>query len=176
MRSIYLNTKAVAFVYPSTNTSEIQGFHKQLPHSKPTPLAPLADLAQEFGVTDLFVKDESLRFGLPAFKILGASWATYRSICSLADLPLTTSLDELKDVAQKRHFSLYTATDGNHGRAVARMSALLGIEAHIYVPRFTDQETKAKIGNESLRVSVHAVDGDYNAAVSQAYSHSQSAH
>jgi diaminopropionate ammonia-lyase len=173
MPSIYVNSDTTSFTFPPRNTSQIQSFHKELPHFKPTPLAPLSGLAREIAVKDLFVKDESWRCGLPAFKILGASWATQRSICSLADLPLTTPLDELRRLAQDRHLSLYTATDGNHGRAVARMSALLDIEAHIYVPRFTDQETREKIGSESAKVHVHGVDGDYDAAVSQAYSDAQ---
>jgi diaminopropionate ammonia-lyase len=134
----------------------------------------LSELTKELGVKALLVKDESSRCSLPAFKILGASWATYCSICSLADLPSNTSLDELGIIAQKKHLSLYSATDGNHGRAVARMSALLDIDAHIYVPRFTDQETREKIGSESAKVHVHGVDGDYDAAVSQAYADSLS--
>jgi diaminopropionate ammonia-lyase len=173
MPSIYVNSEATCFTPPRRNIPQIQSFHNQLPYFRPTPLAPLRSLARESAINNLFVKDESWRCGLPAFKILGASWATQRSICSLADLPLTTPLDELKRLAQDRRLSLYTATDGNHGRAVARMSALLDIEAHIYVPRFTDQETREKIGSESTKVHVNAVDGDYDAAVSQAYSDSQ---
>ena len=173
MSFIYVNPDATSFTFPPRNTSQIQSFHRQLPHFKPTPLAPLSSFARESEIENLFVKDESWRCGLPAFKILGASWATQQSICSLTDLPLTTPLNELKRLAQDRHLSLFTATDGNHGRAVARMSALLDIEAHIYVPCFTDQETRQKIGSESTKVHVHGVDGDYDTAVLQAYSDSQ---
>lgn len=174
MSPIYLNPSPTSFPHPSRNTSQVQSFHKQLPQFQPTPLSPLTNLAKELGIKNLLVKDESSRCGLPAFKILGASWATYRSICSFADLPLTASLEELGNLCQKKHVSLYTATDGNHGRAVARMSALLNTDAHIYVPRFTDQETRGKIRSESTQVHVHGIDGDYDAAVSQAYSDSQS--
>lgn len=174
MSFVYVNPDATSFTHPLTNTSQIQSFHKQLLQFQPTPLSSLKILAKELGIAALLVKDESSRCGLPAFKILGASWATYRSICCLGGLPLNTSLEELGITAKERHLSLYTATDGNHGRAVARMSALLDIDAHIYVPRFTDQETRGKIGSESANVHVHGVDGDYDAAVSQAYSDSKS--
>ena len=172
MSSIYLNPSASSFSSTTTTTNaQIHSFHAQLPHFKPTPLTSLPHLAHSLSLAHLLVKDESSRCGLPAFKILGASWATYRSICALADLPLNTSLDTLKEVAQQKQLSLYTATDGNHGRAVARMSALLGIDSHIYVPRFTDDETRRKIAGESAagNVHVHGVDGDYDAAVAQAY-------
>jgi diaminopropionate ammonia-lyase family len=174
MSSIYINPSASSFTTPSTKShSEIQSFHAQLPHFAPTPLAPLKRLADQLGVKDVWVKDESSRCALPAFKILGASWATYRSITTLASLPLTTPLSDLAGFAQQRNLSLYTATDGNHGRAIARMSALLGIPAHIYVPRFTDPETRAKIVSESENVTVHGTDGEYNAAVSAAYAASR---
>jgi diaminopropionate ammonia-lyase family len=174
MSSIYLNPSASSFTTPSTTShSEIQSFHSQLPHFKHTPLAPLKHLADQFDVKDVLVKDESSRCALPAFKILGASWATFRAITSLANLPLSTPLSELAGFAQKRNLSLYTATDGNHGRAIARMSALLGISAHIYVPRFTDPETRAKIRSESDNVTVHGTDGEYDAAVFVAYAASR---
>lgn len=97
---------------------EVRAFHAALPGYAPTPLTELPLLAAELGVARVFVKDESSRLGLPAFKALGASWAIHR-ILATADGPLT----------------LVTATDGNHGRAVARTARLLGQRAHVLVPK-----------------------------------------
>jgi hypothetical protein len=56
-------------------------FHRQLPSCRVTPLRDLPKLASEMGVGPLLVKDESNRLGLPAFKVLGASWAIYGTAC-----------------------------------------------------------------------------------------------
>ena len=50
-------------------------FHRSLPGYSPTPLIPVPELAAELGVGRVLVKDESSRLGLPAFTVLGASWA-----------------------------------------------------------------------------------------------------
>ena len=84
---------------------EVLAFHQGLPGDRPTPLVRLPPLAIALGVGRLLVKDESRRLGLPAFKALGASWAIHRALAARDhDGPAL----------------LVTATDGNHGRAVAR--------------------------------------------------------
>ena len=55
-------------------------FHERLPGYAETPLVDLPSLAADLGVSRLMVKDESSRFGLPAFKMLGASWASYLAL------------------------------------------------------------------------------------------------
>lgn len=123
-------------------------FHRSLPGYAPTPLTSLPQIAAELGVGEVLVKDESSRLGLPAFKVLGASWACHRV---LEAHPGAT---------------LVTATDGNHGRAVARMAAHFGVDATIFVPRVMRPETAARIGGEGAEVV--RVDGDYDAAVRRA--------
>ena len=101
----------------------------------------------------VFVKDESSRLGLPAFKVLGASWAVHRALASrtgTAESPVT----------------LVTATDGNHGRAVARVARLLGQRAHVLVPDGVHPAAVAAIAAEGAEVT--RVTGDYDAAVRQA--------
>jgi diaminopropionate ammonia-lyase len=95
----------------------VRAFHATLPGYRPTPLVSVPGLAAELGVAQVWVKDEADRFGLPAFKILGASWAVNRALS-----------------AWMGAVTLVTATDGNHGRALARMAHLLGVRARIYVP------------------------------------------
>jgi diaminopropionate ammonia-lyase len=122
-----------------------------MPGYQQTPLVELPELAAEFGVATVFVKDESNRLGLPAFKILGASWAVNCAISQRSgfDRP-AASLTELRERCGP--VTLVTATDGNHGRALARMAALLGLAARIYVPAGTSQETVKAIASEGAEV------------------------
>ena len=55
-----------------------RAYHKSFSQYAPTPLTELPNLAQKLGVGRIFVKDESHRFGLNAFKVLGASYAIGR--------------------------------------------------------------------------------------------------
>lgn len=143
----------------------VRAFHRRLPGYAPTPLRSLPGLARELGLGALLLKDESSRLGLPAFKILGASWATY---CALVDRlgaePGWASLADLHEAfAPLRPLALATATDGNHGRAVARAARWFGLDARIFVPRGTAAARIAAI--ESEGATVHVVDGSYDDAV-----------
>ncbi|MGW5699458.1 pyridoxal-phosphate dependent enzyme, partial [Streptomyces asiaticus] len=95
--------------------TEVRDFHASLSGYVPTPLTELPPLADELGVGRVFVKDESCRLGLPAFKALGASWAVHRALAARVARGDATA-----------PVVLVTATDGNHGRAVARTARLLG--------------------------------------------------
>ncbi|ANZ40099.1 PLP-dependent lyase/thiolase [Lentzea guizhouensis] len=128
---------------------EVRDFHAGLPGYAPTPLTELPELAAEANIGRLLVKDESERLGLPAFKALGASWAVHRVLQRHAG-PAT----------------LVTATDGNYGRAVARMARLNGQRAHVFVPEHVHPEVRAAIAAEGARVST--VRGSYDDAVKAA--------
>ncbi len=127
---------------------EALAFHRSLPGYEPTPLVEVPQLAQELGVGGVWVKDESSRLGLPAFKALGASWACHRV---------------LERAPGSR---LVTATDGNHGRAVARMARLAGVDATVFVPEVTSVEVEGRIGGEGAQVV--RVAGAYDEAVREA--------
>jgi diaminopropionate ammonia-lyase len=126
-------------------------FHSSLPGYRPTPLVELPELAAELGVAAVFVKDESERLGLSAFKILGASWAVNRALSQRSgfDSPAGT-LTELRD--RSGPATLVTATDGNHGHALARVAALLGLAARIYVPAGTAMQTVEAIASKGAQV------------------------
>jgi diaminopropionate ammonia-lyase len=126
-------------------------FHRTLPGYAPTPLVEVPALAVELGVGRVLVKDESQRLGLPAFKVLGASWACHRVL------------------ERQPGAGLVTATDGNHGRAVARLAAHFGVDATVFVPEVMHPGTAARIRDEGADV-VH-VDGDYDQAVEAAAAH-----
>src|SRR5437773_1653758 len=114
-------------------SAQVLAFHQRLPEYAVTPLVEAAGLAGELGLERLWVKVESNRLGLPAFKMLGASWATYRAVLRRMGLdvadgePAWRTVDDLRSlVAEVGTLTLVAATDGNHGRAVARMARLLG--------------------------------------------------
>ncbi len=142
--------------------------HRRLPGYAPTPLVDVPSLAKEYGVGRVLVKDESSRLGLPAFKMLGASWATYRALVDrLGHEPEWNTVEELaREMATLQPLNLAAATDGNHGRAVARMARLLGFGAHIFMPAGTVDARIEAIESEGATVSVVA--GDYDDAVARA--------
>lgn len=161
----YLNAAATQDAPPPS--ADPQAFHRRLPGYAPTPLRDASALAAQLGIGKLWVKDEALRLGLPSFKILGASWATYQALIErLGGEPSWNSVAELAEqLAPLQPLCLAAATDGNHGRAVARMAHLLGCTAQIFVPAGTAEARIAAIAGEGADVIV--VDGSYDDAVAQ---------
>jgi diaminopropionate ammonia-lyase len=141
--------------------------HRRLPDYAPTPLVDAAGLAHALGVGRVLVKVEAQRIGLPAFKMLGASWATYCTLVErLGHEPDWQDVDELATAfAALRPLTLVAATDGNHGRAVARMAKLLGLDARIFVP--SDMAPARIAGIESEGATVEIVAGSYDDAVAR---------
>jgi diaminopropionate ammonia-lyase len=165
---LFLNALAGRYLAPVATGAPPREFHRRLPGYAVTPLRELPALASRLGVGRVLLKDESERLGLPAFKILGASWATYRAVVErLGSEPVWQTLDELvPQLARLRPLALATATDGNHGRAVARMAHLLGFDAHIFVPAGTAAARIDAIASEGAVVTV--VEGSYDDAVERA--------
>jgi diaminopropionate ammonia-lyase len=166
--NIFANPNKSAIKPLPPRNPEVRAFHTSLPHYTETPLVSLPEIAKGLGIGHLLLKDESFRLGLPAFKILGASWATSRAIIEklhliFDDVEPSESLQTLAIAAQAAGLTLYAATDGNHGRAVARMAKYLGVEAKIFVPRMLDKEAKSKIESEGAVVEVF--EGDYDQTV-----------
>lgn len=170
---IYVNPGAASFVCDSSglgSESQVLSFHEQLPLYAETPLHALPSVAEELQIGQVFLKDESNRFGLPSFKILGASWAIFRAVSEKLGLAFDTTqtdgdqlLSSLGDAARQDGLWLVTCTEGNWGRAVARMAKYLDIKAKILVPDFMPGTTKSRIRNEGAEVVV--VDGNYDDAV-----------
>ena len=169
----YINLEAHEHRIPIFENRQVRQFHQQLPGYATTPLIPLPTLATELKLAQLFVKDESDRCGLPSFKNLGASYGTYRALIKKLNLSEECSLDQVKRSSVTSSITLFAATDGNHGRAVARMAKLLSIRAYIYVPKYLDARTRAFISSESAEISVIEVDGDYDEAVKIAFEESK---
>jgi diaminopropionate ammonia-lyase len=162
---LVINPNALSVAPGAVATRRPTEIHRRLPEYAPTPLIDCPSLAEELGLGSVLVKDESSRLGLPAFKMLGASYAVYRALIERLDAePPWQDVDELRAaLSSLQPRTLAAATDGNHGRAVARMARLLGFAARIYVPEGTVQARIEAIESEGATVSV--VEGDYDAAV-----------
>ena len=142
-------------------------FHRRIPGYEETPLVDAPKLAGALGVGKVFVKDESSRLGLPAFKVLGASWAIYKALEERLGDEGFGDWDEIGELKKRleplRPLYLVAATDGNHGRAVARVARLLELGAKIFVPEDMAAARQEAIANEGAEVIV--VDGTYDEAV-----------
>ena len=107
--------------FSDVELADVRQFYESTPDVVATPLRHFRGLAAELGLRDLLIKDESARFGLPAFKIAGARYAVARLV------------EERGQAAR----DLACATAGNHGRAVAHAGRLHGLRVHVYVPAGT---------------------------------------
>lgn len=120
-------------------TAKARNFHRTCMDYSTTPLRRLSRLSEHLGVADIFVKDESYRFGLNAFKVLGAAFAIANYLADRLGMPIEElSFDLLKSAEIKRKLgdiTFVTATDGNHGRGVAWAAQQLGQKAVVYMPK-----------------------------------------
>ena len=147
-----------------SETAKARAFHKSFPQYGVTPLANLSNMAKELGLSNLFVKDESYRFGLNAFKVLGGSFAMAKYIAQQlgkdvadVDYDFLTS-QKLKDEFGQATF--FTATDGNHGRGVAWAANKLGQKAVVHMPKGTVQTRFDNIAKEGAIVTIEEVNYD----------------
>lgn len=142
-------------------------FHRSFPQYKETPLVNLAGLAKELGLGNIFLKDESYRFGLNAFKVLGGSYAIGRYIAGklgedISKFPFERmTSDETR--AKAGELTFVTATDGNHGRGVAWTANRLKQKAIVYMPKGSAQERLENIRAEGAEASI--TDFNYDEAV-----------
>ncbi|HHV11455.1 MAG TPA: diaminopropionate ammonia-lyase [Clostridiales bacterium] len=139
-------------------------FHESFPQYSKTPLAKLDNMASFLGVKELYVKDESYRFGLNAFKVLGGSFAMARYIAKqtnrdVAELPYNVlTSDKLREEFGQATF--FTATDGNHGRGVAWAANKLGQKAVVYMPKGSTQTRLENIRKENAIATIEEVNYD----------------
>ena len=138
--------RAEAVVAPATDAA---AFHASLPGYRPTPVRNLTSIADELGLAAVRVKDESDRLGLPAFKVLGASWAVERLLAARPEI-----------------HTLVAASAGNHGRAVARVAAQRSLRCRVFLPARAAEPRRVAIAGEGAEVVV--VDGTYEDAVAAA--------
>ena len=146
------------------NVTKANEFHKSFPQSSVTPLQKLSALASYLGVKGIYCKDESYRFGLNAFKVLGGSYAMGRYIAKelgrdISQLPYNVlSSDKLREEFGQATF--FTATDGNHGRGVAWAAKRLGQKAVVRMPKGTTKTRFDNIAKEGAEVTIEEVNYD----------------
>jgi len=135
---------------------DIRHFHASLPGYTPTPLVHLNTLAQAWGLADLWLKDESQRLGLSAFKALGASFAAAQLMKRHLGLTGSPTLEDIRSALAEKgeQPTLVTATDGNHGRAVAWTARQLDCPAVVYMPRGSADARVEAIRAEGAEVQV----------------------
>ena len=119
------------------NSDTAYNFHKTLPGYLPTPLLNLRHFAQKIGIGDCYIKDESQRLGLNAFKVLGASYAMAEEIKKyIPEGQSNLSFESIKSHKTSiKDLTFVTATDGNHGRAVAWCAEQYGCRAVVFMPK-----------------------------------------
>lgn len=142
-------------------------FHRSIPGYAPTPLYTLSALSEKLGVKTLYLKDESQRFGLKAFKALGGAYAMACHIAELLGKDISELPFERMTSEEVRHdlktVTFATTTDGNHGRGVAWMARQLQQNAVVYMPKGSSQQRLASIRNEGATAEI--VDMNYDDAV-----------
>ncbi|MDD3139541.1 MAG: diaminopropionate ammonia-lyase [Lachnospiraceae bacterium] len=146
------------------NVMKAINFHRSFPQYTVTPLVKLEKMANYLGLKHLYCKDESYRFGLNAFKVLGGSFAMAKYIAQqtgkdVSELPYNVLTSE----ALKKEFgqaTFFTATDGNHGRGVAWAANKLGQKAVVRMPKGTTQTRLDNIAKENATVTIEDLNYD----------------
>lgn len=147
--------------FTPTLAEQVLSYHRSWPRYQKTPLWRLEALALSLGVRHVWVKDESYRWGLKAFKGLGGTYAVGRCLARELGLEAVPPYPVLERLAQGRPpLTFATATDGNHGVGVAWAASQLRQQAHVYMPRgTTDARLRAVT---SAGGEVHTTDLDYD--------------
>ena len=144
--------------------AKAHAFHQSFPQYSVTPLTRLSNLAEYLGLKRLYVKDESCRFGLNAFKVLGGSYAIARYIAQqlgkdVSEVPyhVLTSKELREEFGQATFF---TATDGNHGRGIAWAANKLGQKCVVRMPKGSTQTRLENIAKENATVTIEDLNYD----------------
>ncbi len=146
------------------NVAAARAFHESFPQYAVTPLAKLDKMAEYLGLHTLCIKDESYRFGLNAFKVLGGSFAMAKYIAGELGRDVSEmTYDYLTSDALKEEFgqaTFCTATDGNHGRGVAWAANKLGQKAIVHMPKGSSKYRFDNIAKENAKVTIEEVNYD----------------
>ncbi|MDD3337033.1 MAG: diaminopropionate ammonia-lyase [Eubacteriales bacterium] len=159
MMELYLNTPKPEPLPTWMNErafSSVKRDYEHITGYEPTPLLSLCGLAEKLSLGGVYIKDESKRFGLNAFKALGALNAVRQAAGS--------SLSPVK--------KLVAATDGNFGRAVAWAAKREGLPAVIFMSCGTKPERAEAIRSMGM-TTVILTDRNYDETIHMAYEYAQ---
>ena len=150
--------KALLEAFSIEKAKRTMAFHESFPMYCVTQLAEFSNTARKLGVKDIYVKDESRRFGLNAFKVLGGSYAIGKYIAGQMGMDENAlSYQSLTDASVKKQLgdkTFVTATDGNHGRGVAWAAKELGFRSVVYMPKGSKDERLWNIINAGADASI----------------------
>lgn len=153
----------------------VRNFHRSFQQYEVTPLWNLKNLAKELGISNVFVKDESYRFGLNAFKVLGGSYSIGKYLSKRLNMDIKdVSFDKLKsrEIKEKLgEITFVTATDGNHGRGVAWAANQLGHKSVVFMPKGSSEIRLENIKKEGAEAYI--TDYNYDDAVRLANKHAE---
>jgi diaminopropionate ammonia-lyase len=153
--------------FKNKEISNVHAFQQTHESYTETPLFHLKNLANELNLREIYVKDESYRFGLNAFKVMGGIYAIGKCIANLLEEDIENlSFDVLKSPKVKERLgdlTFISATDGNHGRGVAWAARELGYQSEIYMPKGSSEERLEAIRNEGAKAKI--LDLNYDDAV-----------
>ena len=148
----------------AAHVKEARAFHQSFPQYSVTPLQKLDHMAEDLSLGHLSVKDESYRFGLNAFKVLGGSFAMAKYIAKEMDRDIRDmTYAYLTGETFRKEFgqaTFFTATDGNHGRGVAWAANRLGQKSVVHMPKGSSKMRFDNIAKEGAKVTIEDVNYD----------------
>ncbi len=146
------------------NAKKVQRFHASFPIYEKTPLTEMKKTAEALGLKNVYIKDESYRFGLNAFKVLGGSYAIGNYLAeklgkTIDEMPYGELISE-RTKKELGDITFVTATDGNHGRGVAWTANRLCQKAVVYMPKGSAKERLDNILAEGADASITELNYD----------------
>ena len=154
---------------------KVRAFHRSFPMYAPTPLVSLNDTAGALGLGAVYIKDESWRFGLNAFKVLGGSYAIGSFLAGKLGIPMENAGYGLLVSPETRKklgdITFVTATDGNHGRGVAWAATQFGQKSVVYMPKGSALERLENIRAAGADAGITEL--NYDGAVRLANAHAR---
>lgn len=152
---------------------KVRNFHKSFPEYEVTPLHSLKKLSRKLNVGNIWIKDESYRFGLGAFKVLGGSFAVGKYLADRLNMDISElSFEKLKTEAIKGQLgdiTFVTATDGNHGRGIAWAASQLGQKSVVFMPKGSSEVRLNHIRNEGAEASITELNYDDTVRLANTY-------
>lgn len=152
---------------------KVRTFHRSFPQYIRTPLARLNNLAEHLGVGNIWVKDESYRFGLNAFKVLGGAYALGRYLAGRLNMDISElSFDKLRseEIREKLGvITFVTATDGNHGRGIAWAANQLGHKSVVFMPKGSSEIRLENIRKEGAEASITEFNYDDSVRIAEKF-------
>lgn len=152
-------------------SNHVRAFHSSISNYEITPLVSLHNLAKKLNIKGIYVKDESYRFNLNAFKSLGGIYAIFKIVCQKLNLDDDkTTFEDLQKPhikEQLKDMVFITATDGNHGKGVAFAATRLGCKSIVLMPKGS-VEIRAEAIRQVGAYEVTITDLSYDDAVRKA--------